>query len=174
MSDVFVFLSGISITGTQFVEKGASIHLVCNVTSKNTPPQSVDWFKDGSPLQTSYSREIYIQQSVSIASKKIVSAVDIARARMSDTGVYVCRASDKLATRIKVDVLNGKSNYCTNTQPATLVVIQTDSYLNRSLLLNENELYETYRHTNVFFIIKSCDSNKGLFFPPIVTYNRIS
>lgn len=81
---------------------------MCNVTSNDDPPQSVDWFKDGSPLQTSYSREIYIQQSVSIASKKLVSAVDITRARMSDTGVYVCRASDKLATRIKVDVLNGK------------------------------------------------------------------
>ena len=59
------------------------------MTSKDTPPQSVDWFKHGSPLQTSYSREIYIQQSVSIASKKRVSAVGIARAKMSDTGVYV-------------------------------------------------------------------------------------
>ena len=90
------------------MEKGANIHLVCNVTSKDDPPQTVDWFKDGSPIQTSYTRDIYIQQSVSIASKTIVSAVDINRARMSDTGVYVCRASDKLATRIKVDVLNGK------------------------------------------------------------------
>ena len=98
----------ISVTGTQFVEKGASIHLVCNVTSRDDPPQSVDWFKDGSPFQTSYSRDIYIQQSVSIASKTIVSAVDISKARMSDTGVYVCRATDQLAARIKVDVLNGK------------------------------------------------------------------
>ena len=105
---IYLDIAGISVTGTQFVEKGASIHLACNVTSKDDPPQSVDWFKDGTPFQTSYNRDIYIQQSVSIASKTIVSAVDISRARMSDTGVYVCRATDKLAARIKVDVLNGK------------------------------------------------------------------
>ncbi|KAK3601432.1 hypothetical protein CHS0354_033553 [Potamilus streckersoni] len=99
----------IQISGTQFVEKGEHIYLECNATSVANPPQSIDWFKDGSAVQSSVKQGIYIREQISLSTKTIISALEIQRARMSDTGVYVCRVSDTLATRIKVDVLNAET-----------------------------------------------------------------
>lgn len=97
------------MTGTQIVEKGTPIQLLCNATSSDDKLQSIDWFKDGKKLQTSYANGIFISQKVvSISDHSIASSLDIDKARMSDMGIYICRASRELATRLKVDVLNGK------------------------------------------------------------------
>ena len=109
----FFIFTDITISGTQFVEKGASIHITCNVsaqqhTSRNSLPKYLGWFKDGLRVETSASDDIYITQHVSSNDKTVISAVDILKARMADTGVYVCLAAKNLATRIKVDVLNGE------------------------------------------------------------------
>lgn len=90
------------------MEKGSRIQLVCNATGDDSPPQSIDWFKDGDKLQTSYEKQIYIHQHVSISEHAIASTLDIDKARMTDMGLYICRASRNLATRLKVDVLNGE------------------------------------------------------------------
>ncbi|KAL4227506.1 hypothetical protein ACF0H5_012950 [Mactra antiquata] len=100
----------IHLSGTQIVEKGSPIRLTCNATGDDSPPQSIDWFKDGSRLQTSYANQIYIHQHVSITDHAIASTLDIDKARMSDMGLYVCRASRNLATRMQVDVLNAETN----------------------------------------------------------------
>jgi len=55
--------------------------------------------------------QIYIHQHVSLREHLLSSTLDITSARMSDMGEYVCRASQKLVTRIKVDVLNGRPKY---------------------------------------------------------------
>ncbi|KAL3865832.1 hypothetical protein ACJMK2_043182 [Sinanodonta woodiana] len=109
VSDASTVNEDIQISGTQFVEKGDHIYLECNATSAANPPQSIDWFKDGSAVQSSVKQGIYIREQISLSTKTIVSALEIQRARMSDTGVYVCRVSDTLATRIKVDVLNAET-----------------------------------------------------------------
>ncbi|XP_060574037.1 leucine-rich repeats and immunoglobulin-like domains protein 1 isoform X2 [Ruditapes philippinarum] len=101
-------IPSINMSGTQIVEKGNPIKLLCNATSGNDKLQSIDWFKDGNKLQTSYTNEIFISQKVSISEHSITSTLDIDKARMTDMGRYVCRASRNLATRMKVDVLNGK------------------------------------------------------------------
>ncbi|KAH3836495.1 neural cell adhesion molecule 2-like [Dreissena polymorpha] len=95
----------IHISGTQFVEKGSPILLTCNVTSDDMP-QSVDWFFEGRVVQTSYERNVYIHQQVSLSERLLTSTLSIGYAQMADMGKYVCRASKDLAIRINVDVLN--------------------------------------------------------------------
>ncbi|XP_052792674.1 hemicentin-1-like isoform X2 [Mya arenaria] len=99
----------IEISGTQFVEKGTSILLTCNVTSEDTP-QSIDWFVEGRKIQTDYARQVYIHQQVALAENMLSSTLEIERAQMADMGKYVCRASKALVTRINVDVLNETNN----------------------------------------------------------------
>ncbi|KAH3836505.1 hemicentin-1-like [Dreissena polymorpha] len=98
----------IHISGTQFVEKGSPILLTCNVTSDDMP-QSVDWFFEGRVVQTSYERNVYIHQQVSLSERLLTSTLSIGHAQIADTGKYVCRASKDLATRINVDVLNAET-----------------------------------------------------------------
>ncbi|XP_045156846.2 kin of IRRE-like protein 2 isoform X2 [Mercenaria mercenaria] len=102
-------IPSIHLSGTQIVEKGNPIQLLCNATSGDDKLQSIDWFKDGIKLQTSYANEIFISQKVSISDHSITSTLDIDKARMTDMGRYVCRASRQLATRMKVDVLNAET-----------------------------------------------------------------
>ena len=33
------------MTGTEFVDRGAAIQLVCNATGRPDPPHNVDWYK---------------------------------------------------------------------------------------------------------------------------------
>lgn len=40
-------LSGISLTGKEYVELGDPITLVCNATGGTQTPEEIDWFKDG-------------------------------------------------------------------------------------------------------------------------------
>ena len=102
------FISAISISGTQFVEKCSPIHLMCNVTGSEDLSLSLDWFIAGQKLLTSFDKQIQIHQHIFPSEKRLTSILDIEHAHMTDMGEYVCRASNKLATRIKVDVLNGK------------------------------------------------------------------
>lgn len=99
----------IHLSGRDIVEKGTPIQLVCNATSGGDKLQSIDWFKDGKRLQTSYANEIFISQKVSISDHSITSTLDIDKARMSDAGLYICRASRSLATRLILDVLNAET-----------------------------------------------------------------
>lgn len=47
-----IIFSEISITGTRVVEKGNSIYLTCNASGTTSPPDGIDWYKDGMIVKT--------------------------------------------------------------------------------------------------------------------------
>ncbi|XP_045216172.1 hepatocyte cell adhesion molecule-like isoform X2 [Mercenaria mercenaria] len=96
----------ISITGTRVVEKGKSIHLTCQASGTTSPPEGIDWYKDGNILTTEKRGDLLIEKQISFTTRMIVSRLTIAKSYMSDTGTFVCRTPELLTATFKVDVLN--------------------------------------------------------------------
>ncbi|KAK7506369.1 hypothetical protein BaRGS_00002481, partial [Batillaria attramentaria] len=103
------FKKDITMNGTRFVEKGDSIHLVCNASGQNYPPEDLDWFKDGVKVTADGLRHITIDKFRLLPSKMLVSVLDKKYSEMSDAGTYVCRSSNMGITSLKVHVLNAGS-----------------------------------------------------------------
>ncbi|KAL3866484.1 hypothetical protein ACJMK2_043778 [Sinanodonta woodiana] len=102
----------IIITGTLHVDKGQPINLACNATGATTPPDHIDWFKDGIKVTTDSRRKIDIHKRYSLNTRTITSNLTIKHSDMPDTGTYVCRTSDLQVTSVKVNILNAeKTSY---------------------------------------------------------------
>ncbi|CAG5134035.1 unnamed protein product, partial [Candidula unifasciata] len=96
----------IKIAGTSFVEKDDQIHLICNATGLEHPPDYLDWFLNGNKLSMKNNNKISIREFVSITSRTIVSILEINDAQLSDSGMYVCRTSNLQIESMRVTVLN--------------------------------------------------------------------
>ncbi|KAH9491895.1 hypothetical protein Btru_028994 [Bulinus truncatus] len=106
---VIVKSPDIYITGTNFVEKGDPIYLVCNASGQFGPPDDLDWFKDGQKLSPDGIRQVKIDKFKVPSTRTLVSNVAIRHSRMEDAGTYVCRSSNLVMTSLKIHVLNGES-----------------------------------------------------------------
>lgn len=101
----------ITITGTQFPDRGGTITLVCNATG---PPDSIQWYKNGDKLYADPYKKIFIREQVAHNARVLTSTLVIRTAKTEDNGTYICRASGAIApliTSMKVNVLNAGSNY---------------------------------------------------------------
>lgn len=96
----------ISITGSLHVDRGMELMLVCNATGAITPPDYIDWFKDGIKIVPNALSRIELRKKLSINSRTISSVLTKAFSEMSDTATYSCRTSDLQVTSVKVNVLN--------------------------------------------------------------------
>lgn len=90
------------------MDKGERIELTCNATGEMFPPDDIDWFKDGRKIKESQIRGISITKFRIAETKMLNSQLEIDKAEMTDTGVYICRSSELAITSQKVNVLNGK------------------------------------------------------------------
>lgn len=61
----------------------------------------------GNLLTSRHGDDRRIDKQISYSTNVIVSTLTIRNSKMSDTGTYVCRTSELLTDRFKVDVLNG-------------------------------------------------------------------
>nr|KAG5709939.1 hypothetical protein BaRGS_029981 [Batillaria attramentaria] len=100
----------ISVKGKKYVEKGETIHLVCNATGGSQIPEDIDWFKDGSKIDSSRQNHIVITKYRSLEQRALISDLIIDRSRMKDTGTYICRSSEKEIDSLKVTVLVADTN----------------------------------------------------------------
>lgn len=96
----------ISITGTLHVDRGNNLMLVCNASGAMYPPDSIDWFKDGSKIMADRAKKIEIRKNFSFHARTITSILTKSDVTMSDTGTYSCRTSDIQVTSVSVQVLN--------------------------------------------------------------------
>lgn len=103
------------MSGTKFVEKGDSIHLICNASGQNYPPEDLDWFKDGVKITADGIRQITVDKFRVQSTKTLVSVLDKKYSDMGDAGTYVCRSSNMGVTSMKVHVLNGETMILTTT-----------------------------------------------------------
>jgi len=66
IGDVIV-CAGVHVTGTEYVDRGSAIQLVCNATGRPDPPHNVDWYKvckrvkpvQGAPIKSSSLGKIH-------------------------------------------------------------------------------------------------------------------
>lgn len=100
--------------GTEFVSILEEIHLICNATGADKAPDAVDWFFNGDVISEgnlSWQDRLVITNRKPLPGRSLISELIIKKARMSDTGHYVCRLTKKLAQGIKVLVLNDSKNH---------------------------------------------------------------
>ncbi|XP_041365546.1 lachesin-like isoform X2 [Gigantopelta aegis] len=100
--------TGISLSGTRYVEKGTSIKLNCTAVAKDYLPEDVDWFKDGLKLRS--NRRVAISKLPNRKTFTLHSMLEIRRSNMSDAGTYVCRSSNIHIASLKVIVLNAETS----------------------------------------------------------------
>lgn len=100
---------GISVHGKEYVEKNEKIVLTCNATGGTQIPEDVDWFKDGTKIDTRVRNHVVITKFRVQEQQALVSTLIIDHARLRDSGTYICRSSDKEIDSIKVTVLVGES-----------------------------------------------------------------
>jgi len=98
--------SEITITGTLHPDRGTVMTLMCNASGAITPPESIDWFKDGIKIVQDNKKKIDLLKGVSYKSRTITSILTKTHTEMSDAGTYSCRTSDLQVTSEKVNVLN--------------------------------------------------------------------
>ncbi|CAL1528012.1 unnamed protein product [Lymnaea stagnalis] len=98
--------TGIKLTGTSYVEKGATIDLNCTATAIDYRPKGVDWFKDG--IRIKAGRNTLITEYLMSDTNVLHSRLEIERVVMEDAGTYVCRFSHEHVESVKVIVLNSK------------------------------------------------------------------
>lgn len=99
----------IKIIGPQYIEWDESFVLQCNATGEDHAPDEMDWFKDGHKINSDKRKRIKIAKQYSISSRSFSSTLQIDRASMDDSGIYVCRSSNNQITSIKLHVLNAET-----------------------------------------------------------------
>ncbi|XP_045216852.2 lachesin-like isoform X2 [Mercenaria mercenaria] len=102
--EVYLNVKGISLTGTLHVDRGRTLKLTCNASGAITPPDYIDWFKDGTKIKPGGTVEL--RKRFFINSRAITSVLTKSDVIMSDTGTYSCRTSDLQVTSVSVQVLN--------------------------------------------------------------------
>ncbi|KAK7116484.1 zwei Ig domain protein zig-8-like [Littorina saxatilis] len=109
---------GISVKGKEYVEKGDPIHLICNATGGSQIPEDIDWFKDGSKIDTRRkNHQVVITKFRSIEQQALISELIIDHSRMRDSGTYICRSSEKEIDSLKVTVLVADTNNVKRDKP---------------------------------------------------------
>jgi hypothetical protein len=106
--DVLLNVKTVQVSGTDYVEMGQQIQLICNATGKPEPPHDVEWFKDGEKINSDAQTGILITKK--IETKVLISVLVIKKSKMKDDGFYVCRSSNRDTGMIKVHVLNVSTN----------------------------------------------------------------
>jgi hypothetical protein len=102
--DIRLNVRTIQVSGTEYVESGSPIQLMCNATGRPEPPYNVDWFKDGAKIQSDAQSGIIITKK--IETRVLVSMLVIKNSKMADGGTYVCRSSNDEEGSFVVHILN--------------------------------------------------------------------
>lgn len=108
----FVFFSAIKITGDTFLNQGETLFLLCTANGIKYIPDDIQWFREGEPMATDYTR-INIKEHVAHNAGIITSSIEIRHTSSDDGGTYVCRASSRteslnIIASVKVHILLGK------------------------------------------------------------------
>ena len=89
---------------------GDSIHLICNATASQRIPEEIDWFKEGDKIDSTRFKHIVITKYRSLRDKSLVSELFIDHSTTRDSGMYICRSSEKEINSRKVTVLVGEAS----------------------------------------------------------------
>ena len=89
--DVCWLWAAVSVSGTEYVERGETIRLQCNASGKPDPPHDLHWLHNDSPVRSDPSTGVLVSKK--IETKYLLSVLTIERSRFSDAGDYACVTS---------------------------------------------------------------------------------
>lgn len=108
--------SALKLSGTEYVNKGEKLHLICNATGAVRAPEAVDWFYEGNrihPSNPKWRGRVEILKHESFEGKYFTSELIVDQSQLDDKGSYVCRSSDLTVNSITVHVLNAEKDNLT-------------------------------------------------------------
>ena len=96
----------VQVSGTNYVELGSSIKLICNATGHHDAPDDVDWYRQGTMIQSNPRAGIMVSKKTT--QRVLMSMLVIDSSRLADAGEYSCRTSAGDGASIDVHILNGE------------------------------------------------------------------
>lgn len=108
LSLLFVVASAVRLTGTEYVELGRPIRLLCNASSggRHDQPYHIAWYFEDRPVDSDVTSGLFITTKFEMRS--VHSTVVISRSGARHQGVYECRTSGGDTDSMAVHILNGK------------------------------------------------------------------
>ncbi|KAK0049450.1 muscle M-line assembly protein unc-89, partial [Biomphalaria pfeifferi] len=152
-----IFSSGIEIGGENLLRSGETLQLTCNATLVDVSSERITWLKDGKPLLAEKDERFSIYTTMTVNSQgmgSISSKLDIKDVRVGDSGVYLCRSTERAQMAgVKVEVQGSPSMKRADKTHWTHTINHQDSdkldknyYTNKDRINREETLRE--RSTN--------------------------
>lgn len=95
----------VQVSGTNYVELGSPIRLICNATGRHQAPDDVNWYRRGQIIQSSSRAGVVVSKKAT--QRVLMSMLVIGSSQMADAGEYSCHTSTGDAASIDVHILNG-------------------------------------------------------------------
>lgn len=96
----------VQVSGTNYVEIGSPIRLICNATGRHQAPDDINWYRQGEEIQSNSRAGVVVSKKTT--QRVLMSMLVIDNSRVSDDGEYSCHTSDGDAASIDVHILNGE------------------------------------------------------------------
>lgn len=96
----------VQVSGTNYVELGSPIRLICNATGHHRAPDDIDWYRQGLMIESNSRAGVAVSKKTT--QRVLMSMLVIDSSRMTDAGEYTCQMSTGEAASIDVHIVNGQ------------------------------------------------------------------
>jgi len=96
----------VQVSGTNYVELGSPIRLICNATGRHQAPDDINWYRQGLMIRSNPRAGVVVSKKT-VLRRVLMSMLVIDNSRMSDSGEYSCRTFSGDSASIDVHILNG-------------------------------------------------------------------
>ncbi|XP_074649847.1 hemicentin-1-like isoform X2 [Tubulanus polymorphus] len=113
----------VKLSGTNVVENGTQIYLLCNATGMRKPPEDITWYKSGDKINSNVKARILITKH--IRDRSLISVLVIERSRPKDRGTYTCEMTKDISASIDIKVYNVGTANVKRDPSSTNVTVRT-------------------------------------------------
>ncbi|BFY99069.1 hypothetical protein BsWGS_02109 [Bradybaena similaris] len=107
-------LPRIEISGENVLRTGSLLKLTCNASLADVAMESIVWIKDGEPLLQGKDNRYSVHSSVTLNGQNsgvVSSRLEVKDTRTDDSGVYLCRSTERIQMAgVKVEI-QGTHNF---------------------------------------------------------------
>jgi len=96
----------VQVSGTNYVELGSPIRLICNATGRYRAPADVNWYRQGQMIESNSVAGVAVSKKTT--QRVLMSMLVIDSSQITDAGEYSCQVSSGDAASIDVHILNGQ------------------------------------------------------------------
>jgi len=99
----------VQVSGTNYVELGSPIRLICNATGRYRAPADVNWYRRGQMIESNSAAGVAVSKKTT--QRVLMSMLLIDSSQITDAGEYSCQMSSGDAASIDVHILNGQFHH---------------------------------------------------------------